>query len=232
MTQLRFWAIRAVAVASVLIPLSPVRATGFPAACQSAQTAVTISGIEIKDSTVQAKGTWQANSPAAGVMLEFRVDSDRLESEDQAGTSGAWSLDHDIAFEGCGQHTLRVYAFPYVMEGNRQVHCLQKNTSTPKRFEVSCAPVVDILGCNWECGEDPKPECQGTCSASARRGRLSYVPYWGLDDANYQSGGDPSEGPWTQAVTCAPGQKVSFKVRDKNGLGFWSNVATRECGKP
>jgi hypothetical protein len=39
------------------------------------------------------------------------------------------------------------------------------------------------------------------------------------------------EGPFTQAVTCMPGQKISFKVRDRDGRGLWSNVAELGCGK-
>jgi hypothetical protein len=232
MRQLRPRAIRAAFALLALAPLLPAHAVGFPPACQTSQSTVKISDLQVEGSTVQAKGSWQVSGSAAGVMIEYRVDSDRLLSEDQAGTTGAWDLAYDIAFEGCGPHTLRVFAFPYVMQGTRQIHCLQKNVSTPKRFEVSCAPIVEIVGCEWECGEDSKPACQGTCSGSAKSGRLSYVPFWGVDDAGYTSDNTPAEGPWTQAVSCSPGQKISFKVRDKNGTGFWSNVATHDCGKP
>jgi hypothetical protein len=32
------------------------------------------------------------------------------------------------------------------------------------------------------------------------------------------------------AVSCVPGQKISFKVRDRDGRGYWSDVVELGCG--
>jgi hypothetical protein len=46
----------------------------------------------------------------------------------------------------------------------------------------------------------------------------------------WQAAAEAGEGPFIQAVTCVPGQRISFKVRDRNGRGLWSNVAELGCG--
>lgn len=207
-----------------LLAASPALAADL---CASASATVTLSELKVVgEGTIQTQGTWQVAGGAAGVMLEARIDSDRMQSEAQAGAAGTWSMTQEVT-QGCGRHTLRVYAFPYVQDGPRQVHCLKKAASTPKPFEISCAPVGEIVDCQWECsGED---QCAGTCTASARKGRLMYVPHWGVNGEAWQAG-EPSEGPWTHPVACKPGQRISFKVRDRDGRGQWSGVDEIGCG--
>lgn len=194
--------------------------------CASASSAVTLSELTmVGEGAVQVKGSWQAAGSAAGVMLEIRIDSDRMQSEAQAGTSGSWAITQEVT-QGCGKHTLRVYAFPYVQDGTRQVHCLKQAASAPKPFEISCAPAVEIVDCRWECSGE---ECAGTCTASARKGKLLYLPHWGLNGDGWQSG-EASQGPWTHPVACKVGQRISFKVRDRDGRGQWSEVDEIGCG--
>ena len=197
--------------------------------CPSATGSGTITELKVEESTIQAKGTWQSGGSAAGVMLEYRFDSDRLQSEAQAGPSGTWSLTQDLAAYGCGTHTLRLNVFPYVQNGVRQIHCLEQVKPTRQTFEVSCAPVAEIVDCQWECTGGNEPRCAGTCTGMARRGKLSYMPFWGVNGEGWQQG-EVAEGPFTQAVSCAPGQRISFKVRDRDGRGYWSNVDDLGCG--
>jgi hypothetical protein len=198
--------------------------------CPTATASATIADLTLKESQVDARGAWQSGGSAAGVILEYRFDSDRLQSEGQAGPSGTWTMTQDLTKYGCGKHTLRVTAVPYVQDGARQVHCLNDSTFVKQTFEVSCAPVAEIVDCQWECTGGDQPQCTGTCTGAARRGKLSYVPSWGVNDDAWQSAATPGEGPFTQAVSCAPGQKISFKVRDRDGRGLWSNVAELGCG--
>ncbi|HYG62026.1 MAG TPA: hypothetical protein VEL74_05565 [Thermoanaerobaculia bacterium] len=176
--------------------------------------------------TVQAEGTWAAGA-ADGVLLEIRIDMDRYHSETRTGASGAWRVSQD--FNLCGKHTLRVFAMPMVQDGDRLVHCLERGTSAPQTFDLPCEPVARIDSCTWQCTED---DCAGSCTAGARSGVPDYVAHWGLNDSGYHAVEGFSRGPWTHEVVCKPGEKVTFKVRGRNGTGRWSNVAERACGQP
>ena len=199
--------------------------------CSAATSAVTIGEFTTGDGSVDAKGTWQAGGGASGIMLEFRMDNDRIRIETWSGASGTWQISSMSPKEAkCGRHTLRVHAYPSVKLGEGQLHCVGKGASAPRQFEFSCAPIVEIVDCNWECGGGETPQCTGTCTAQASRGRLTYAPFWGVNGEGWQPGGEASEGPWTHPVACAPGQRISFKVRDRDGRGLWSEVDEIGCG--
>lgn len=198
--------------------------------CPTATASATIAGLTVKEVQVEANGAWQSGGSAAGVILEHRFDSDRLQSEGQAGPSGSWHMIQDLSGYGCGSHTLRVTAVPYVQDGVRQVHCLNRSTYVKQTFEVSCAPIAEIVDCQWECTGGKEPHCTGTCTGAARRGKLSYLPSWGLNGDAWQAAETPAIGPFVQPVSCVPGQRISFKVRDRDGRGLWSNVAELGCG--
>lgn len=215
--------IGALVVLSVLLAASPALAADL---CAGVSSTMTLSELAMAgEDSIQGKGSWKAAGGAAGVMLETRIDSDRMQSEAQAGTSGSWSITQEVT-QGCGRHTVRFFAFPYVQDGTRQVHCLKQGSSAAKQFEISCLPVVEIVDCQWECSGE---ECTGTCTAEARRGKLTYVPHWGVNGESWLAG-EPSEGPWTQPVACKPGQRISFKVRDRDGRGQWSELDEIGCG--
>lgn len=205
---------------------SPVLAADL---CAGVSSTMTLSELTMAgEDSIQARGTWTVAGGAggaAGVMVETRIDSDRMQSEAQSGTSGSWSITQEVT-QGCGRHTVRFFAFPYVQDGTRQVHCLKQVSSAAKQFEISCAPVVEIVDCQWECSGE---ECTGTCTAEARRGKLSYLPHWGVNGESWLAG-EPSEGPWVHPVACKPGQRISFKVRDRDGRGRWSEVDEIGCG--
>ncbi len=214
------------ALAGLLLPLAAARGAD---SCPAASAAVAIAEASFSDGALTAHGSWEV-AGATAVMVEYRIDQDRLQSEVRPGAAGTWEVTQ--AFTICGPHTLRVYAFPAVQEGGRLVHCLERAVSQASRFTVSCAPVARIESCSWECsGAAAEQRCAGTCSGSASGGKGGlYIPFWGLDGAGFQPVPPPAAGPWTQAVTCAAGQRVSFKVRDRHGSGAWSNVAEHACG--
>lgn len=200
--------------------------------CTEATASVTVTDVRVDEDAVNAQGTWQVSGGADGVVLEYRIASDRLQAESQRGTSGSWeiaTLDPEV--ERCGRFTLRVFAFPSVRAGERQLHCLKRGSSVPQQFEISCAPVAEIIQCDWECTGGENPACSGLCTGMARRGKLSYIPFWGVDGDGWRQGADiASAGPWTRPVTCTPGQHISFKVRNRGENGLWSEVDEIGCG--
>ena len=200
--------------------------------CSAATASATIAEVKAGESTFDARGTWQAGGGAAGVLLEYRINSDRLRSETWLGTSGTWEVvGMDPEEAGCGRRTLRIVVSPSVQDGERLLHCLKKGVSEAHQFEISCAPVAEIVDCAWKCVPDEIPECTGTCTGTARRGRLRYMPFWGVNGEEWQQGAEaPSKGPWTRPVTCNPGQRISFKVRDHEEDGPWSQVDEIGCG--
>jgi hypothetical protein len=212
---------------SLILLAAPVVAADL---CPTATASATITGLTVKESQVEARGAWQSGGSAAGVILEYRFDSDRLQAEGQAGPAGNWHMAHDLSAYGCANHTLRVTAVPYVQDGVSQIHCLNRSTYVKQTFAISCAPVAEIVDCQWECTGGKEPRCTGNCTGAARRGKLTYLPYWGVNGDAWQSAETPGEGPFTQAVSCVPGQRISFKVRDRDGRGYWSDVDEIGCG--
>jgi hypothetical protein len=199
--------------------------------CSAAKATIEIADVTVgKEGTIDGKGTWTAEG-AEGVLVEYRIDSDRMQSETRMGKSGSWDFARMQPKDPtCGRHTLVVFAFPSVKADKRQLHCLNKASSKPRVFEVSCTPLVEIADCQWECGGTDSPQCTGICTASARRGRLGYIPFWGVNGEGWEQGEAASEGPWHHSVVCDPGQKISFKVRDRDGRGYWSEVDEIGCG--
>jgi hypothetical protein len=202
-------------------------AAGTAERCAAASTQVSVQTSSVQGWSIQAAGIWSAAGGADGVLLEYRIDMDRYQSETRTGTSGSWSISQEYLHH-CGKHTLRVFSFPMIRDGDRVVACLENGSSTPRPFEFSCEPVARIDSCDWKCSED---ECRGTCTGSAREGVPDYAAYWGLNNAHYEAVEGFTPGPWTHDVTCQPGEKVTFKVRGRNGTGVWSKVAERVCGE-
>lgn len=96
---------------------------------------------------------------------------------------------------------------------------------------TSQAPTAEIVDCQWHCSPGNDGQCTGTCTASASGGAPGYMPFWGLNGEDWQQGAEASsEGSWNHPVTCKPGQRISFKVRDRDGRGLWSGVDEIGCG--
>jgi len=198
--------------------------------CSTATAGVTIDDLTVEGDVLTAKGTWQAGGDATGVLLEYRVDGDRLRAETWSGASDSWTVVRmDPQVEDCGQHALRMYVFPSIQDGKHQRVCLSRSLSTMRQFDIACNPIAEIADCQWQCSGGNDGSCTGTCTASVRRGSPGYVPYWGVNGEGWQSSEASSAvGPWSQPVTCKPGQRISFKVRDRKSR--WSNVDEVGCG--
>jgi hypothetical protein len=201
--------------------------------CAGAKGAVTIETVSFADGVVKAAGTWRVGEGRAGALIEYRIQSDRQAAEVHSGPAGTWEA--ALPYGHCGRSVLRVDAFPSVKSGELQVHCLADGQAATRSFEVDCSPAADLGPCQWECaepaGEKGKTFCSGSCTATARGGEGSLVAMIGVDDEDYQLVEGPEFGPWTATVTCEPGHRVTFKVRDHVGSGAFSKVAELPCGK-
>jgi hypothetical protein len=200
--------------------------------CSAATVSVTIADLQVGEDSIAAKGTWQVGGGAVGVLLDYRINNARGPMESHSDASGSWEAARLELFDKtCGFRELRVHAYPSVQDGPRLRHCVAQVKSAPQVFEISCAPKAEIVDCQWECEGGEAPRCSGLCAGSARLGRAGYLPFWGVNGEGWQQAAEaPSEGPWSHPVTCAPGQRISFKVRDRSGRGLWSEVDEIGCG--
>jgi hypothetical protein len=185
-------------------------------------------GLKYENGTVFSSGSWTApGGPSKGVLLEYRLDSDRYQAETQSGTSGKWR--YSETYKDCGYHVLETVAFPSVVEDGRTVYCLALGKTAKAFFQIPCQSMTSTLNCaDWTCKDG---HCTGTCTGNAIGGEWGYVALFGVDDANYVALPSSPKGPWNQAVTCAPGQRISFKARDHLGAGGFSPLSERPCGK-
>lgn len=197
--------------------------------CANAKAAVTIAGATYADGVLKASGTWQAGEGTTGVMMEYRIESDREWLELRAGASGTWEV--AIPYRDCGRSTFQAEAIPGVKNGAVQVQCLGKGQVATRSFVVDCAPVATFGSCQWECEEGPPARCTGQCSGTGKGGVGNLLGLIGVNGKDYVYGEGPPEGPWTAIVTCSPGDKVTFMVRDKGGAGAPSKVVEHPCGQ-
>jgi len=197
-------------------------------ACAQAGVAVEVTGATSRGDAILGEGTWKALGGADGVTLEVHIHGDRYHVEHQKGAAGSFRFDGD--FKRCGTFMFRVYAYPTVREDGREVECLTRSRTVGKKFTRDCAPTAEIVRCAWECADDPKLGCAGTCTGAARGGEQTLVGLWGVDDAGYDAVAGSPYGPWMAVVRCKPGERVSFKVRDHGGAGAFSAVASKPCG--
>ncbi|HEV7518709.1 MAG TPA: hypothetical protein VGR07_20625 [Thermoanaerobaculia bacterium] len=196
--------------------------------CTQVGIDVVTAAFKYENGIVQASGAWAASGgPAKGVLLEYRLDSDRYRAETQPGSAGKWT--YSETFKDCGHHVLEVVAFPSVVEDGRTVYCLPLGKTVKSFFEAPCQGMTARLDCaGWACKDGL---CSGTCTGDATGGQWGYVALFGVDDANYAALPSSQRGPWTRTVTCAPGQRISFKARDRLGAGGFSPIAERPCGQ-
>ncbi len=205
-------------------------ASPAPAAdvCANARASVALSDLSWADGVLKASGTWQAGEGAAGVMLEYRIQSDRQWLEQRAGAAGTWEA--SIPYRRCGRNSFRVEAFPGVQSGAVQVQCLEKGGTEARTFMVDCLPIATLASCQWECEGEPV-RCTGHCTGTGKGGIGNLIGMMGINGKDYQIAEGPPEGPWTAVVACSPGDVVSFLVRDKGGGGAPSKVVEHPCGQ-
>jgi hypothetical protein len=196
--------------------------------CAGAGVTVDVAATAVEGDTLTASGTWTATGTADGVLLELRVQSNLFHSELQHGTAGRFAYETDS--RRCGVRVVRLFAYPSVSEGGREIQCLTRGRSAAKPVEVDCTPSARILRCAWDCAGDPSPGCAGTCTGAAQGGEMGLVGFWGVggDEAAVEG---PPNGPWTAVVRCKPGERVTFRVRDGGGKGRVSAAAEAPCGE-
>ena len=88
-----------ISLGTMLLFLCAVPA-GAADVCANAKAGVTISDAAWADGVLNASGTWQAGEGTTGVMMEYRIESDREWVELRAGTSGTWEV--TIPYRDCG----------------------------------------------------------------------------------------------------------------------------------
>lgn len=219
------------AAAAMSLLLSPGR-SGAADFCATAGATVTLTDLTWteEDGLVRAKGAWTAGEGAAGVEVEYRVQSDRQWAEWRSGASGSWEV--AFPYSVCRRNTFQVDVSPSFKSGSVLVHCLNQGRAVATRdFVISCQAQAQIGPCQWECEEGPPARCSGLCTGTARKGVGGLVALVGVNDQDYQVAEGPVKGPWSVPVTCAPGDRVTFKVRDRDGTGGFSNIAEQPCGK-
>lgn len=197
--------------------------------CANAKAGVTISNVTWADGVLKASGTWTAGEGIAGVSMEYRIESDREWLESYSGTSGSWEV--AIPYRDCGRNTFQAESIPSVKSGSALVQCLGKGQAMTRNFTVDCSPVATFGSCQWECEEGPPAQCTGHCSGTGRGGTGTLLGIMGVNGKDYAYGEGPAQGPWTAVVTCSPGDKVTFMVRDKGGAGVPSKVVEHPCGQ-
>src|SRR3954469_5082016 len=139
-------------------------------------------GLHYENGTVKVTGTWEiSGGPARGVLLEYRLDSDRYQAETQSGAAGKWR--NSEAFKACGSHVFEIVAFPSIVEDGRTVYCLPLGQTVRAFFELPCQGMTSRLDCaGWACKDG---RCTGTCIGNATGGEWGYVALFGVNDANY-----------------------------------------------
>jgi hypothetical protein len=196
--------------------------------CANLKAGVTIAEISHADGVMKASGTWEVGEGVPSALVEYRIQGDRYWVESRTGTSGAWQV--SIPWTQCNRSSLRVDVLPSVKVGDVLVYCWENVKATSQRFVVNCAPTAELGPCQWECSDEKPLRCSGTCTGTGQGGTGYLVGMYGVNGESYQFS-EATEGVWTWTVTCAPGDKVSFRVRDKSGSGVLSEVAERLCGQ-
>jgi len=217
--------------ALLLLTLASVSALAQPVEdvhCKGAKASITLDRQAVEKGVIKAGGAWQVSGGAVGVLIEPRIEADRWQSESFKGTAGRWDFDQAFKWAKCGHFALRVYAYPSVNVNGHLYNCLDNDSSVPWRFDVPCGVQAEIMRCDWECSDGDG--CVGTCFGSAASGFPPYQPFWGLNDSDYKPGEMAEAGPWSEVVHCKAGDKVAFKVRDRNGGGKMSPPVFLDCG--
>jgi hypothetical protein len=206
-------------------------AAQMPDPCVGMKATITIDRKAVVNGAIKTGGKWTVSGGAVGALIEPRVEADRWQSETFRGTEGTWDFDQAFKWAKCGHYGFRVYVYPSVEVNGHLYHCLDNDSSEAWHFDVPCGPQVEITHCDWECGEGAdENRCVGTCVGSVTSGTGPYVPFWGVNNQDYKAGAATEQGPWSEVVHCAAGEKISFKVRDRNGGGKMSQPVFLECG--
>jgi hypothetical protein len=194
----------------------------------SAQVSLEQFGMDGKEFT--ARGTWSAGGNAAGVLLEYRIDSDRMAAEARLGPGGTWET--RIGGKPCGRKIFKVVAFPLAPDGSRDAVCMSKPAAQDANYLSECLAPVTLSECEWDCGDGPDAACVGRClGAVATAEGKRFVPQVRVSGILFQTVDAPSPGPWWLNLNCSLGQKVAFRVREASGARDYSLPVEIDCGR-
>lgn len=197
--------------------------------CAQASAVVDLAEVKMAGDELTARGTWAAAGNAAGVLLEYRIDSDRMAAEARLGPGGAWET--RIPGRDCGHHYFRVTALPLAPDRERQEVCIAKPATENTGYDAECVAPVSLSDCEWDCQEGPDGACTGRCVGSIAAASGPFVPQLRIGDALFKSVGAASPGPWSLSVRCQSGQPVAFRVRQPGGRRDHSLPAEVVCGR-
>lgn len=199
--------------------------------CSGTKATVSIADVSYAGGMLKAGGSWNVGEGSLGAILEYRVQSNRQWVESRPGISGEWIL--ELPYDRCGRSTFEVQVLARVKSGEIEAVCLESMGKAVQHFVVDCKPKAVIGSCQWECVQekDQPARCAGTCEAGAEGGLAGLVAMVAINDQGFQAVEGPDRGPWTLTLSCSPGDRISFKVRDHLGRGPFSDVAETLCGK-
>jgi hypothetical protein len=205
-----------VACAEVIVP----EGNGCPEASLTADAKAEFAG-----DTLSVHGHYKGAGPASGVLLEYRVDSDRYRAETRPTPAGDFAS--AFPFSLCGDHVVQVWAFPVVAAGERQAICLERGIRTRELFSAPCGSDVRLSGLHWDC--EGSGSCSGNVTASVGDGKSDYVLMASVGQAPFRQVGSTSPGPFQVPLTCHSGEKIRLRARLSTKAAH-NGVAELVCG--
>ena len=173
-----------------------------------------------------AVGTWGVSLFANAVRLEYYVDGTLRSYDERPGTSGTWY--HSSNGLGCGSHTLKVRAYPMVIDSNNnKTTCLDSVTTATTSFTQACPSAS--LSCSRS---GDYIVCNGSGSGGSGSPYSSYWQFHAWNDSGSEYTSSWSTGTGSRSFYCpsttvffpADWLDISFKVQDSSGMQ--SPVAT------
>ena len=214
-TALAFTA-ASLASASVIVP----EGNGCPEASLTAEAKAEFAG-----DTLRVHGHYKGAGTASGVLLEYRVDSDRYRAETRPTPTG--DFESAFPFSLCGDHVVQVWAYPVVAAGERQAICLERGIRTRELFSAACGSEIELSGLEWEC--EGNGSCSGNVTAIVGDGKSNYVLMASVGQAPFRQVGPTGPGPFQVPLTCHSGDKVRLRARLSTKVAH-NGVAELVCG--
>ncbi len=192
--------------------------------CDQATAGATVARGGMVGGEVVANGTWESGGGATGVLLEYRIDSDRYFAETRLGSRGEWAA--RFPYELCGDHRLRVFAFPLVGAGEHRTVCLGASRSAVAPFQNHCG-TVPSFACEWRC---EGAECTGSCSAAVSGGEGPFTLMVNSGRSGFREAAPAGPGPFEFEVRCRAGDAVRLRARGGAANRGFSPAVELKCG--
>jgi len=217
-----------VAAAMALAASAAARASIFTPegeGCPESSVALQLGKVEFTDGKVHALGHFKVAGPASGVLLEYIADSDRYRSEIRLAKEA--DLENTFPYKLCGNHAVRVWAYPLVASGDRQLVCLRRGGTAKMDFNAPCGAEVRVSAAHWSCEEG---SCSGDLTVDVGDGTGTYDLMMSIARGQFQKE-PPGPGPFHLAVTCKAGERIRLRTRSSLSGGY-TGAAELLCGQP